>query len=84
MTENTNPPSTVTVTLDLTDPEARSFVLNALRSAANQAADRAATEGEIEDPDYDWADDQERLAKLGRTLTESVEQQINAARAASS
>ena len=84
MTENTNPPSTVTVTLDLTDPEARSFVVNALRSAANQAADRAATEAESEDPDYDWADDQEHLAKLGRTLTESVEQQINAARAASS
>ena len=84
MTENTNPPSTVTVTLDLTDPEARSFVVAALRTAAKQAADRAATEGESEDPDYDWADDQERLAKLGRTLTESVEQQIAAARLVSS
>ncbi|WIE56315.1 hypothetical protein [Curtobacterium sp. MCBD17_003] len=83
MTEDSTPTErTVTVTLDLTDDDVYAVLVNSLCEAADEAEHRAAFEQQSESPREDWADDQERMAQIGRALVTTIETQIDdAARA---
>ena len=75
---NTAAPRPVVVTLDLTDDDVYAVLVNSLREAADAAADRAEREGESENPNEEWAEDQERMAHIGHELVTNIETQLDA------
>ncbi|MFE6767293.1 hypothetical protein [Streptomyces sp. NPDC057689] len=78
MTEDSTPTKpTVTVTLDLTDDDVHAVLVNSLAEAADAAEYRAVREGDGENPNEDWAEDQERMAQIGRLLVTTIESQID-------
>ena len=79
---NTAAPRPVVVTLDLTDDDVYAVLVNSLREAADAAAERAEREGENENPNDEWAEDQERMAQIGRELVANIEAQLDARSAA--
>lgn len=80
---DTNPiPTTITVTLELTEDDARTILVAALHEAARTAEDSALRAGGSSDPDTEWAESQERQARTARALAETVEAQLQAHSAA--
>ena len=79
---NTAASRPVVVTLDLTDDDVYAVLVNSLREAADAAAERAEREGENENPNDEWAEDQERMAQIGRELVANIEAQLDARSAA--
>lgn len=82
MTDTTPTPATITVTLELTEDDARTILLTALREAARTAEDSALRAGGSNDPDTEWAESQESQARTARALAETVEEQLQAHSAA--
>jgi hypothetical protein len=82
MTDTTPTPATITVTLELTEDDARRILLTALHEAARTAEDSALRAGGSSDPDAEWAEGQERQARMARALAESVETQLRSRSAA--
>jgi len=73
-------PTTITVTLDLTEDDARTILVTAFHEAARTADDNALRAGDSSDPDTEWAESQERRARTTRALAETVEGQLQAHR----
>lgn len=82
MTDTTPTPATITVTVELTEDDARAILLTALHEAARAAEDSALRAGGFSDPDAEWAESQERQARSARALAEIVEEQLQAHSAA--
>lgn len=82
MTDTTPTPATITVTLELTEDDARNILIAALREAARTADDSALRAGDSSDPDVEWAESQERRARAARTLAHTIETQLRAYSAA--
>lgn len=72
------PGKPVTVVLDLTDEDAYAVLVNALREAADRGVWDAEREGEMDNPNDEWAEDQERKAQIARELVVSIEAQVAA------
>lgn len=80
---DTNPiPNTITVTLELTEDDARTILVTALHEAARTAEDSALRAGGSSDPDTEWAEGQERQARTARVLAETIETQLRSRSAA--
>jgi hypothetical protein len=78
MTDTASAPATITVTLELTEDDARSILVTALQEAARASADSALRAGDSSDPDAEWAESQERRARTARALAETIEKQLRA------
>lgn len=78
MTDRNPAPATITVTLELTEDDARRILVTALQDAARASADNALRAGDSSDPDVEWAESQERQARTARALAQTVEAQLQA------
>jgi len=78
MSDTAPAPATITVTLELTEDDARSVLVTALQEAARAADDSALRAGESSDPDVEWAESQERRARTARALAQTVEAELQA------
>ena len=78
MTDTSLAPATITVTLELTEDDARTILVTALREAARTAEDSALRAGGSGDPDVEWAESQERQARAARALAQTVEAELQA------
>jgi hypothetical protein len=76
MTDTAPAPATITVTLELTEDDARSILVTALQEVARAAEDSALRAGGSSDPDVEWAESQERRARTARALAETIETQL--------
>ncbi|RPE73739.1 MULTISPECIES: hypothetical protein [unclassified Frondihabitans] len=78
MTDTSSGPRPVVVTLDVTDDDVYAVLVNSLREAADRGAWDAEREGEMTNPNDDWAEDQERKAQIARELAANIETQVDA------
>ena len=78
MTDTSPNPATITVTLELTEDDARSILVTALQEASRASADNALRAGDYSDPDVEWAESQERQARTAWALAQTVEAQLRA------